>query len=328
MEISGIVGHDQNIERLMFALNNDYLPSAYLFVGADGIGKTTMLRVFAQLVNCRDRNICHHCDNCKAFDSDNHPDFLLIRPSGKDIRIGQIQGLISRLNIKPTYAQKRIVLVKQAHRLNQESANSFLKILEEPPLDTLIVLMTSDENLLLETLVSRCQKMMFSPLNRTQIETVIAQVYQIEGSEKEFVLNYSGGRIRKEFIEQVSTLINLRDQTLHLLQNLESDKMGDHFNLLDKCVKQNLFPFFLEFCSSIVRDLLCLFRNEESILTNKDIVNQLTNSGLDLTEQQLQWIFNVIVETELCIQSNASKSLALESFLVQVKQILQGVTVI
>ena len=328
MEPGRIIGHERNIERLMFALHNDCLPSAYLFVGAEGIGKTTLMREFGQLINCRNQTTCHQCDNCRAFDLNNHPDFIIIRPSGQDIRIGQIQDLINRLNIKPTYAQKRIVLVKQAHRLNQESANSFLKVLEEPPLDTLIILMTTDEHLLLETLVSRCQKMVFSPLNRSQLETVIAEVYQLESNEKEFVLNYSGGRIRKEFIEQVSTLINLRDQTLHILQNLEPEKMGDHFYLLDKWVKQNLFFYFLEFCASIVRDLLCFSRNEKDVLVNHDISDQLNIGLLNLDEQQLQWVFNLIVETELGIQSNASKSLALESLLVQLKQIKQGVTVI
>jgi len=323
-----IVGHVRNIERLQFAFNNNYLPSAYLFVGVDGIGKTTLMREFAQLINCQTHDFCHKCDNCKAYDSNFHPDFITINPSGKDIRIGQIQELTNRLNIKPTYAEKRIVLVRQAHQLNQEASNCFLKLLEEPPLDTLIILMTSDESLLLETLVSRCQKMVFSPLTVDQLRTIIDRNYQLQTSEIDFVLSYSKGRLRKEFIEKVSTLVNLRDQTIHILQNLTAEKLGDYFYLLDKWVKQNLYVYFLEFCSTIVRDLLCLSRGEDKILVNSDIVDQMNIDMFKLNDQQLQWIFNLIIETELCIQSNASKSLALESLLVQLKQATQDVPVI
>ena len=328
MIFSEFVGHNQNIERLTFAANNDLLPSAYLFVGIDGIGKSTLVREFAQRVNCREQEICHRCENCRSFDLGSHPDFLIIKPSGKDIRIGQIHELINRLSIKPTYAAKRIVLVKHTHQLNQEAANSFLKILEEPPLDTLIILMTSDESLLLETLVSRCQKMMFAPLTRNQLQTIINRNNQLQATEIEFILNYSRNRIRKELIDKVSTLINLRDQTIHLLQNPIAEKIGDYFYLLDKWAKQNLHFYFLEFCTTIVRDLLSLMNGEDEELVNLDAVIQLRRGASLLNKQQLQWIFSLAIETELCIKANASKSLALESFLVQLKQIYEGVPVI
>jgi len=114
---------------LEMAFRNDRVPSAYLFVGPAGVGKTALAKQFAQLLNCDDHSLCHHCENCRLFERDSHPDFHLIEPNGQNIRIAQIQTLITQLNLKPTYARHRVVLVKEAQKMNQESANAFLKIL-------------------------------------------------------------------------------------------------------------------------------------------------------------------------------------------------------
>ncbi len=169
MELKGVYGHDSIKQRLLSAFHQDRIPSAYLFLGQEGIGKALLVREYAQLINCETRNNCGHCTNCRMFAGGSHPDFEIIKPSGQNIRIKQILELIEKLSLKPSYASKRVIFVKQTHRLNQESANSFLKILEEPPLDTLIVLSTTDENLLLETIVSRCQSVHFPPLTKSEL---------------------------------------------------------------------------------------------------------------------------------------------------------------
>ncbi len=325
---SQIFGHEPIKQRLEFAFQNDHIPSGYLFIGPSGIGKSTLTKEFAQMMNCRTKDICHQCENCRMFDNGSHPDFHLIKPSGQDIRIAQIHQLIDQLSFKPAYAKKRVVLVKNAHRLNQESANSFLKILEEPPLDTLIILMTHDENLLLETILSRCQKILFSPLTRLQLKNAITDKYNVNSDELEFILNYAGGRIRKDFINNVSTLFNMRNQVLKILQNLRTENMIDHCLLLEKWTKKELHGFFLEFCSAWIRDFICLKSRVEEGLINLDMINELRSRPINYTEEQLQWSFDLVIETELAIQVHAAKILALESLLVQLKQVFGGVLVI
>ncbi|MCP4749571.1 MAG: DNA polymerase III subunit delta' [Proteobacteria bacterium] len=328
MAFEKIVGHESIIQRLISTFRRDHVPSAYLFVGQEGIGKSGLVKEFARLMNCRTNEICHQCDSCRMFDNDSHPDFHVIQPSGKDIRISQIHSLIEQLSLKPAYARKRVVLVKSAHRLNQESANSFLKILEEPPLNTLIILMTADENQLLETIVSRCQKVLFSPLTRSQLKRIIDEKFQLDGEELEFVLNYSQGRVRKDFLEKVSPLLNMRSQVLRILLDLPTEKMVDYYHLIEQWLKQDFQSYFLEFCSAWIRDFICLKNQETEKLINRDMVDELRAEDIRLTHEQLQDIFDLIIETELAIQANASKALALEALLVQFKQIFWGALVI
>jgi len=328
MVASRIIGHDAIAQRLEFAFEQDRVPSAYLFIGPGGIGKSTLVKAFAQKMNCVTRDNCHSCDNCRMFEVGRHPDFHVIKPEGQNIRIKQIHELIGHLDLKPAYAKKRVVLVKEANKLNAESANSFLKILEEPPLNTLIVLMTADESQLLETIVSRCQKIYFSPLTPEEIRLVLGQNYDLDADTMSFVLCYAQGRVRKRFIESASPLATMRIQVLQLLKQLTSEKLLDFCSLIDQWVKQNLQDYLLEFCMAWLRDFSSIGRGDFDDLINRDLLAELSGIPPGFTDEKLQWCFDLVVETELAIRSNASKALALESLAIQLKQVYEGAIVV
>ncbi len=328
MSFPGIYGHDKVKEYLIKAFENDRIPSAYLFLGENGIGKSTMVREYAQLLNCETHNLCHTCTNCRLFESGNHPDFHLVKRNGQFIRIAQMQELISKLNLKPAYASKRVVLVQEADRLNQESANSFLKILEEPPLDTLIILTTSEESMLLETILSRCQKISFSPLAPQVLRRIITERFEVDEKEIDFIINYSRGRIRKDFIDKVAQLNTLRRQVLNMLCSLKLEQMVGHTTQIEQWVKKDLHEYFLEFCATWLKDFLYLKMEKPEQITNRDILDEIDLGELTVTPEQLNWAFDLTVETELAVRANAGKVLALESLIIQLKQVFEGALVI
>lgn len=328
MSFPGIYGHESVKQRLIKAMETDRIPSAYLFSGESGIGKSSMVRQFAQMLNCETHDICHRCTNCLMFDEKAHPDFKIIEPSGQFIRISQIQELNEFLSLKPAYAAKRVVLVKESERMNVESANSFLKILEEPPLDTLIVLLASDEQLLMETILSRCQRIPFSPLERETLKQIIKENFNVEGKELDFVLNYSGGRIRKRFIDQVTALNTMRRQVLSMLTSLRLEQMVQHSALLEQWVKKEMHEYALEFCAAWLKDFIHLKREKPEQMTNRDLINEIDPNQAPGTPEQLTDAFDLTIETEKAIRANAGKVLAMDGLLIQLKQVFQGVPVI
>jgi DNA polymerase-3 subunit delta' len=328
MTFSKILGHQAVVERLTLAFQKDRIPSAYLFVGGNGVGKNTIVREYAQMINCRTHNICGTCDSCHMFGTQAHPDYIVIKPTGQFIRIGQIKQLIAQLGLKPIYAQKRVAVIHEAHRMNLESANCFLKILEEPPLDTLIVLMTTDEKRLLETIQSRCQKVVFSTLSREQLKQIYEQYFDIPEDEVPFILNYSKGSIRKEFIKKASELYNIRSLVLRVLTGLTNERLNDHIYLLEQWIKQDNQLYFIEFCTAWFRDFIYLKQGRSEGLYNQDVVDEIPDSVLRLSVEQLQWAFDLAIETEIAMKKNAAKLLALESLLIQFKQVFAGVPVI
>lgn len=324
MAFSKIFGHQNVISRLINAYKNDLIPSAYLFVGQDGIGKSTIASEFAQVINCDDIGICHCCNNCKMYDSDTHPDFISIEPSGQFIKIAQIKSLIQQLSLKPIYAQKRVVVIHNAHKLNVEAANCFLKILEEPPLDTTIILLTPDENLLLETIVSRCQRVSFAPLTEEQLTQIYYKFFDIPDDLFNFVLKYSHGSIRKDFIKMASELYNIRALVLNILGNLSPERMIDHFYLLEQWIKKDRYHAFLEFLSAWLKDFILLKENRREYMLNEDLIPEIPQNIQNYTTDQLYQAFELVIETEIAIRKNAAKQLALESLLIQIKQVFSG----
>lgn len=324
MAFSKIFGHQGGIDRLTNAYKKDLIPSAYLFIGPDGVGKSTIASEFAQMINCSEAVVCHHCNSCKMYDSQTHPDFLSIKPSGQFIKIAQIKALIKQLSLKPIYAEKRVVVIHDAHRLNIESANCFLKILEEPPLDTTIILLTTDESLLLETIVSRCQKVFFPPLTAEQLTQIYKKFFEIPDDLLGFVLQYSHGSIRKDFIKIASELYNIRALVLNIISDFSPTRMIDHFFLLEQWVKKDKIHAFLEFLSSWLRDLVLIKEGKTDKMLNIDLANDIPENLLNYSREQFEKAFDLVIETEIAIRKNAAKLLALESLLIQIKQVFSG----
>ncbi|MGK0290354.1 MAG: DNA polymerase-3 subunit delta' [bacterium] len=328
MPFSTIYGHEAVKELLLKTIRTERVPSAYLFTGRDGVGKSLLAKTFAQLLNCEKQIICHECSSCLMFDQESHPDFITVKAKTNFIKIQQIHDLIEKLSLKPSYAKKRVVLVKNAHFFNRESANAFLKTLEEPPLDTLLILTTTDEELLIETILSRCQKVSISPLKSEHLESVLLQSYEIPSDKMEFILNFSNGAIRENLIHKVDELSDIREQTIHILGNLNTSSMVDHSNVIEQIVNKSHHLFFIEFASSWVHDLLFLKQKSEEFLWNSDMLEILKKQEPLFSEEQLQWMFGLIQETEKAIKLFAGKILALEGLLIQLKQVAQGKIVV
>jgi DNA polymerase-3 subunit delta' len=167
MAFSEILGQTKALTLLSRALTSGRLAHAYLFAGPDGVGKTTVARDLAAVLFCRqpqaDRS-CGCCPGCLKFQSDNHPDFVRIRPEGAAIKIDQIRSLKKALNFSPFESKQRIVLLEDVHTMRREAGNSLLKVLEEPPPDNLLILVGNTTGSILPTIVSRCPVIPFAPL--------------------------------------------------------------------------------------------------------------------------------------------------------------------
>ena len=107
---------------------------------------------------------CGLCPSCRKFASGNHPDFLEIMPEGAGIKIGQVREIKKSLQYPPMEAGRRVVLLGEVHTMRREAANSLLKVLEEPPADTILILTGDEAGGILPTILSRCQVIPFFPL--------------------------------------------------------------------------------------------------------------------------------------------------------------------
>jgi DNA polymerase III subunit delta' len=162
------------VQLLQRSLERDRLAHAYLFAGGSLEELEGMARTLAKTVNClaparraangRPLEACDQCDPCRRMDHYNHPDVSWIRPESKSriITIDDIKELMQTVNLKPTAAAFKVGVIVAADRLNVQAANAFLKTLEEPPPRSLLILLTTEPQRMLETILSRCLRLSFA----------------------------------------------------------------------------------------------------------------------------------------------------------------------
>lgn len=176
MVFRDILGHTKEIEALGKAIANGRVAHSYLFSGPSGIGKGCVALAFAGALNCADGNGCGECEDCRLIEARSHPNLVEVWPTDKDderaanglIRIIRIRELQGAIKYKVDRG-KKVVIIEDADRLVPAAANAFLKTLEEPPADSVIILISSRASALLPTILSRCQRINFGPLAEQSI---------------------------------------------------------------------------------------------------------------------------------------------------------------
>ncbi|MBI5025190.1 MAG: DNA polymerase III subunit delta' [Nitrospirae bacterium] len=248
MAFRDIIGQDRAIEILAGSIRNARISHAYLFSGDDGIGKRLTAINFAKAVNClkaetRDKrqetskynnsslvtrlsslekslvtqiDSCDECPSCIKIKKGIHPDVLEISPEDGIIRVNEIRRLEELLSYKAFEGKWKVVIVDGAECLNQSAANAFLKTLEEPPGQSLIILVSSMLGLIPQTILSRCQRINFSPLPIKKLQDLLQQMGQGQAS---VLSRISQGRLglalngdliqqRERSLNEFKTLIN------------------------------------------------------------------------------------------------------------------------
>ncbi len=181
MALEDIIGQEKAIGMLLGIMNRHRIASSYLFSGESGIGKKTTAINFAKALNCLHKAVssgestdaCDECDSCLKIAAGTHPDIILLSPEERQIRIEEIRIIDDALSFKPFEGRKKVVIVDDAETMNLAAANAFLKTLEEPPEDSVIILISSRPDLLLPTIRSRCSRINFFPLSPDSCRAVL-----------------------------------------------------------------------------------------------------------------------------------------------------------
>lgn len=193
------------INELNAIILNNKIPNALLFTGNCCQDKKKAAMVFVKTINCL--NIehsseclpCNICRSCIKIDAAMHPDIIRVTPEPEKsvIKISQIRELCAATASKPHEAKMRMVMVEDAHTMNQEAANSLLKILEEPPGRTFFILLARELNDLLPTIISRCQHLRFRPLSQNEVVQRLVRQWNIHPSVATIAAKSSNGDMEK-----------------------------------------------------------------------------------------------------------------------------------
>lgn len=262
MPFSSIIGHERPVALLKRALAGGSLAHAYLFSGDEGVGKRMTALALGAALNCASPGPdggCGTCPSCRKSAAGTHPDLTVVMPESEDeqrlallskkeaekasdrIKIEQVRAAQDRLSLKAFEGRRKVLVVDRADAMTEEAMNAFLKTLEEPPGESLIVLITSRPQVLLATIRSRCQEVKFQPLPRHQVAAVLRERRELSEEDAWFLAALCRGSLgraltmdaaeeRQERTELAAVLDRLPamsdDELLTLADGVSKDRDG------------------------------------------------------------------------------------------------------
>ncbi|MCD6535390.1 MAG: DNA polymerase III subunit delta' [Deltaproteobacteria bacterium] len=203
MPLVDLLGQTLVRERLTSMVVNGRVPQALLFVGPQGVGKDLAALSLVQALICPARENgdgCGRCPSCIQLKRQLYPDLMIVEPEKRQIKIEQIRELQDFISYAPVVGDRRIIIIRDAHRLNQLAANALLKTLEEPNPAVSFILLSHRHNLLLATVLSRCLMLHFISLSGPIIVQILAQQAAAEGvaqADLEEAAAWSGGSMER-----------------------------------------------------------------------------------------------------------------------------------
>ena len=215
MLAKNIIGNTDVKEYLEKIVNSNNVLHSYLFLGTEGIGKKEIAKEFAKKILCSTKEDECTCKSCLCFDSNNHSDLYVIDYDNQSIKIEEIRKLTEKVIEKPIISERKVYIINNAETMTKEAQNCLLKTLEEPPEFVVIILISSNDNLILNTIKSRCMTVKFDNIDENLIQKYIEENLDY-GVLSENLLKYINGSIGKAI-----KLENVKDKYMEIEEYLK-----------------------------------------------------------------------------------------------------------
>ncbi|MFH1231824.1 MAG: DNA polymerase III subunit delta' [Planctomycetota bacterium] len=329
MFFDDIIGQQSAVNTFKRILESNRLSHAYIFAGPSGIGKFLFARTMAKILMCENNEKgnwlnkgCSKCRFCRLVDKNCHPNLRIIElEQGKqEININTVREIEKELLLMPFYKSYRVFIINEAERMSEEAANAFLKTLEEPVKNTIIILVTSNLTALLPTILSRCQIIRFYPLQQEQMNEYLIKHLKISSGQASFLTHLCRGSIGDAVRLHSQNMLSQRDSLITGM--IEKDR-GNMTNDVINYAKSNAddndgirqeIIWQLKIIGFFVRDVLCLhYGFADSKLFNRDKIAEIKKYQKSYNYQQVEKLIDKLLEAERYLRYNANVNLVVDN---------------
>ena len=322
-----LIGHETTSDYLRKSISEDKFPHAVIFSGEEGVGKRLAAEICAASLLCENSTggePCGVCENCRLVAAKTHPDFYIVEAeeskTARNIKIGQIRDLQSEAALRPINSKRRVMIIDGAELMNNAAANCLLKTIEEPPSQTIFILLTASRSNLLMTIRSRCVTVNFDKISAGKIKNALI-LRGVEESEAENLSIISNGSLGRALKLKESGGAELRAAALEILEKISRSELTS-----EEIFKQGAeisdwsrekFADFLNYMQKILRDI-CF--SEFMELKNPDLAARLKK--IKIPERKILLMIEAGAQYHKRLKSNANLRLLAEAYLFQLEKLI------
>ncbi len=322
-----ILGQEAIKEHFTKAIAFHKVSHAYILTGEKGMGKKSLANAFALSLLCEKGGTepCLECHSCRQVLSGNHPDLIYVTHE-KPASIG-VEDVRSQINdtmaVRPYNGGYKIYIVDEAEKMTVQAQNALLKTIEEPPAYGVILLLTSNEDAFLSTILSRCVQLKLKPLKDSVVKTYLEETMGVKEQDADVYTAFARGNLGKAIHLASSEDFKLmHSEMLYLLNHLKEMDIADILNFIRKLREEEIDLYeCLDFMQLWYRDVL-MFKvtKDVNLLIFKDqytAINEISkNSGYDGLEN----ILAAVDKARVRLNANVNTELVLELMLLVMKE--------
>lgn len=299
-----------------------HLPHALLFVGMRGLGKWQFANAFAARILCENDQAefaCGECRACQLFAAGTHPDFMTVTLEEKErtLKVDAIRALNEKVSFRSARGKPQVVIIYPAEAMNRASANALLKTLEEPPGDTIFILVSHQWGHLPATVLSRCQRVLFSMQQNQEALPWLAE--KLQNSEVNLLLRLAENAPLRAVQLSEQNYLPLRDQLIELLLQIKRQEISP-ISRITELLKNDVELILLALLSINMDVMRLQLQVAAEHVVNQDRLQQLQQLCQKLTLMQVENCLQQLQHARelLTGQANPNMQLLLERYFLSV----------
>ena len=308
---SDIYGYDTIKEHLQNAIKLDKVSHAYIINGGLVAGKKMIAKIFAKALQCEaegDNKPCNKCHSCIQTESGNQPDIIWVRhEKPASIGVDDVRDqIISDMLIKPYSSRYKIYIIDEAEKLTVQAQNALLKTIEEPPAYGIVIFLTTNADIFLQTIISRCVLLDLKPLKESVVMDYLKDNYDVSEYERKFAADFAQGKIGR-----AKTIIESTDMTAADIMAVVKDVTNYKLTIDD----------YLDLMAMWFRDVL-MFKstNDTNYLIFSDEISLIKSQAEVMSYEGIQDILNSIDKVKVRLKANVNFDLCIELLIMAMKE--------
>lgn len=322
-----IVGQEQLKEHLQNALETKKISHAYIINGEKSSGKEYIAKVFAMALQCEKGGVepCQECRACKQALSDNQPDIIKIsHEKPNTISVDDIRGQLNAdVAIKPYSSPYKVYIMNEAEKMTPQAQNALLKTLEEPPAYAVILLLTSNVNALLPTILSRCVQLNMKPVSDDKIRKYLMEELKVTDYKAEVCVAFARGNVGKaKSLASSEEFENVKAEALSLLKYIQEMELYEMIAAIKKISEYKLdVNDYLDIMAVWYRDVL-LFKatNDMNHLIFREEIQVLRRVAGRTSYEGIERVIEALEKAKKRLDANVNFDLTMELLFMEIKE--------